>query len=236
MTRQPADAGPIERTVVHQVVVAQPLEPTERSLGHFKLHGVVKPSPTAEQLQFRVAQNVIGQAGPRRDLVREVPPEHRTGKFRKIAKGRNLLALEAQPEIQRERAAYRPGVLNEESMPVGAGVGHHAERRPQFIVAAGIVDIAVGAGAGAGTNRPVHHVVGSGVVVEDIVELVGIVDFVRQPVELPAKPQVVLAGPAGHIAAAQGNGALLLKILRRIEACTMSDGGKTTGAVQGVIG
>ena len=197
LSRQPSDSGPIERGVVHQVVVAQPFEPAERSVGHLEFHGVVEPGPTTEELDLRVTEWVIGKAQTRRGLVQEAPLEDRSGKLRKIAEGGDLFVLEAKSEVQGERTVDGPGILEEKGMAVRNDVRHDAERRAQLVITARIVTDAVRTRAGAGPDVPVHGVVGAGVVVQDVVELVGVVDVVGEPIELPADAHLMLLACQG---------------------------------------
>ncbi len=237
LTGQSTDPGPIEGGVVHQVVVAQPLEPSEQSLRHLQLHRVVEPAPTAAELHLGVAKDVISESQARRDLVGKAPLESRSGEFREIAEGWNFFFLEAKSEVQGECAVDRPAVLKVEGIPVRAGVCHDAVRYPQVVITARIVAGPVRTGTGAGTDRPVHHGVRAGIVVQNVIELVRFIDVVCEPVELPAEAQVMLlVGGADQVAPTQRHRALLLEILRRVETCVMSDGEEITGSIQGIVG
>ena len=77
-------------------------------------------------------------------------------------------------------------------MPVRADVCDDAKRRADLVVSARIVQSTVRTGTGASVDSPVYQVVGTSVVVPDVVEFVGFVYVVGEPVELPAEAQVVL--------------------------------------------
>ena len=121
-------------------------------------------------------------------------------------------------------------------MPVRGDVGQNAKRRTQLVVAARVVEHAVWARAAAGADRTVHHRVRAGVTVQQVVVLVRVVDVMPEAVKLPAEAQIVLlAADIGQIASSNRNCALLLEILGRLVARSVTDGVEAPRPVQRAV-
>ena len=213
--------GPVESRGIHQVIVAQPLEPPERPVCHLELHRVVEPAPTADQLESGVAKDVVCKAQARGAIL--------SGKFHlKTApenSGRSLKdgissLFQAQPEIEGQSAlASVHASWTKRACRFVLGIRHNPERRPHLVVAArdrtatrrpGPVQALV-------LNGSVDHRCTAGrSCTENVVELVRLIDIVSQSVVLPAEAQAVLAGRLcwSQVAPAHRNGALLLEVLR----------------------
>src|SRR5207247_10025650 len=97
------------------------LRATERLLPEIELEDVVEQSPRAERLPASVALDVVGEPGARRQLVFEAELDGIRAQPVDVAArvvGGNFLALGADTEVQRQLAADRPRVLNEEPVDI----------------------------------------------------------------------------------------------------------------------
>ena len=125
LERRPVEG--VEREAIVHPALAAEHHPADR-----QLHQIVEDAPAAVGLPARVALDVPGEAGARRDLVAEAELDARV---LRLVRG-HFLALGAEAEIERQPVVDRPGVLHEQAdvARLDGAFGDHVARDVEVAV------------------------------------------------------------------------------------------------------
>ncbi len=112
-----ADLGVVP--VVERVVGALPLQAAQGVGAHAELHDVLEDAVAAEDLEAGVAEDVVGETQPRRELVGEGEFDRRRVGIRRVGRvAGQVFRFGPEADIEGQPAADRPAVLEVEGPAV----------------------------------------------------------------------------------------------------------------------